>query len=322
MTADNLKNYDSAPKVVVISPSFVKSNVLCGELKRVFPNTSFNESSDPLSEPEVIVFLQDADAAVVGREIINDQVLDQVSRIKIISKYGVGLDNIDQESLKRRNIALGWTGGVNQRSVSEMALCFMLGLCRNVFRSGYKLKQTLWEKDGGQQLTGKTIGIIGCGHIGSDLIRLLAPFKCNLLVNDIIDKSEFCRNHGATQTSLENLVSESDFISLHVPLTSATKQMINKDFLRKMSSSSYLINTSRGDVVDEPALKTALQQNTIAGVALDVFTNEPPTDVEFLGLPNLMVTPHIGGNAKEAVEAMGRSAIAHLVAYFRNHSAK
>jgi D-3-phosphoglycerate dehydrogenase len=322
MTIDNLKNHDSTPRVVVISPSFVKSAVLCGELKRVFPNTSFIESSDPLSEPEVIEFLQDADAAVVGKEIINDQVLDQVSRLKIISKYGVGLDNIDQESLKRRNIALGWTGGVNRRSASELALCFMLGLCRNVFRSGYKLKQTLWKKDGGQQLTGKTIGIIGCGHIGSDLIRLLAPFKCNLLVNDIIDKSEFCCNHGATQTRLENLVSESDFISLHVPLTSVTENLVNEDFLIQMKPTSCLINTSRGDVVDESALKTALQQNTIAGAALDVFTIEPPTDEEFLGLPNLMVTPHIGGNAKEAVEAMGRSAIAHLVAYFRDHPVK
>jgi phosphoglycerate dehydrogenase-like enzyme len=308
--------------VAVTSISFGKNITLREELKNKFPNSSFNESGGNLPEHEFIKFLNNADAVIVGTEHVTDKILNQTPRLKIISKYGVGLDNIDEESLKRRNIALGWTGGVNQRSVSELTLCFMLGLCRNIFYSGYKLKQSQWEKDGGQQLTGKTIGIIGCGHIGSDLVRLLAPFKCNLLVNDIINKSEFCRNHGAIQTSLETLVNESDLISLHVPLTSVTKEMVNEDFLGQMKPTSCLINTSRGDVVDQAALKNALQQNTIAGAALDVFTEEPPTDEEFLSLPNLMATPHIGGNAREAVEAMGRSAIAHLVAYFMDHPAK
>ena len=268
---------------------------------------------------ELVEFLKSVDAAIIGVEPITDQLLSRVPQLKIISKYGVGLDNIDQESLKRRNIALGWTGGVNRRSVAELTLCFMLGLCRNVFGSGYPLKQSKWEKIGGQQLTGKTVGIIGCGNIGSDLIQLLAPLQCNLLVCDIVDKSEFCRKHNAAQTSLENLISKSEIVSLHVPLTSLTKKMVNKSFLDQMKLTAYLINTCRGDVVDQEALKTALLRGDIAGAALDVFAEEPPSDEEFLSLPNLMVTPHIGGNAKEAVEAMGRSAIDHLVSFFKNH---
>ena len=173
----------------------------------------FNENGRKFSDPELVEFLKNADAAIIGTEIITDEILSQTPRLKFISKYGVGLDNIDQGSLKSRSIALGWTAGVNRRSVSELALCFMLGLCRNVFRSGYELKQTQWEKEGGRQLTGKTVGIIGCGYVGSDLIQLLTPFKCNLLVNDIIDKSKFCRGYGAMQTSLENLITESDLIS-------------------------------------------------------------------------------------------------------------
>jgi len=266
---------------------------------------------------ELINFLRDADAAVIGTEPITDQVLSQTSRLKIVSKYGVGLDNIDQESLKRRNIALGWTGGINRRSVSELTLCFMLGLSRNIFSSGFKLKQSVWNKNGGWQLTGKTIGIIGCGNIGSDLIKLLAPLKCTLLVCDIADKAELCREHNATQTSLENLVAESDIVSLHVPLTSLTIKMVGENFLDRMKPTAYLINTSRGDVVEQDALKSALMRGYIAGAALDVFTEEPPTDEVFLSLPNLMVTPHIGGNTKEAVEAMGRSAIQHLVTFFK-----
>ena len=194
----------------------------------------------------------------------------------------------------------------------------MLGLCRNVFGSSFKLKKLEWEKDGGHQLSGKTVGIIGCGHTGSDIVRLLAPFGCNLLVRDIVDKSNFCQEQGASQVSLEAVLEQSNIISLHVPLTKQTHQMVNADFLQKMKSTSFLINTSRGQVVDQDALKTALTQGDISGAALDVFVEEPPIDKDFLSLPNLMVTPHIGGNAIEGVEAMGRAAIQHLVSFFEN----
>jgi phosphoglycerate dehydrogenase-like enzyme len=312
----NPKSNHSEPKIAVTSISFGKSAALREELLRIFPNSVFNESGQRLSGKKLIEFIGDADAAIVGVETINDSVLEHTSALKIISKYGVGLDSIDQESLKSRNISLGWTGGVNKRSVSEQALCFMLGLCRNVFGSGFKLKSSEWDKDGGHQLSSKSIGIIGCGHIGSDVARLLSPFGCTLLVRDIVDKSDFCREQGAVEASLNEVIEKSDIISLHVPLTKLTRQMVNKNFLQRMKSTAFLVNTCRGEVVNQEALKNALSQKIIAGAALDVFVEEPPTDAEFLSLPNLMVTPHIGGNAREAVEAMGRSAIDHLVAFF------
>jgi D-3-phosphoglycerate dehydrogenase len=194
----------------------------------------------------------------------------------------------------------------------------MLGLCRNVFGSGFKLKQSDWDKNGGHQLSGKTVGIIGCGHIGSDVARLLSPLGCSILVRDIVDKSDFCHKQGASIASLEEVIEKSDVITLHVPLTELTRQMVNENFLKRMKSSAFFINTCRGEVVDQDALKNALNQKTIAGAALDVFAEEPPTDAEFLSLPNLMVTPHIGGNAREAVAAMGRSAIDHLVSFFQH----
>jgi D-3-phosphoglycerate dehydrogenase len=195
----------------------------------------------------------------------------------------------------------------------------MLGLCRNVFGSGFKLKTAEWDKNGGYQLSGKTIGIIGCGHIGSDVVRHLSPFNCKILVRDIVNKSDFCREQGASVANSEEVITRSDIISLHVPLTKLTLQMVNRSFLEKMKSTAFLINTCRGEVVDQEALKNALKQRIIAGAALDVFVEEPPTDAEFLSLPNLMVTPHIGGNTEEAVEAMGRSAIGHLVSFFKNY---
>jgi len=316
-TQKNTQSY--GPRVAVTSTSFGKSAILRKELKRVFPNCYFNERGQPYSGTALINFLKDADAAVVGTESITDQVLSQANKLKIISKYGVGLDNIDQMSLKKRNIALGWTGGVNRRSVSELTLCFMLGLCRNIFTSGYSLKNSKWEKEGGWQLSGKTVGIIGCGYIGSDVIKLLEPLECKILVYDLVDKSEFCKEHNAIQTNLKNLTANSDIISIHVPLTALTREMINKKFINQMQTTAYLINTSRGGIVSQNDLKNALIMNKIAGAALDVFAEEPPSDDDFLLLPNLMVSPHIGGNAKEAIEAMGRSAINHLVSFFENH---
>jgi len=309
---------DFSPKVVVTSRSFSKSAVLRKELLRVFPNSIFTDHRQKLLGEKITEFIGDADAAIVGVEAIDDSVLKHTNKLKIISKYGVGLDNIDLDSLKNRAVFLGWTGGTNKRSVSELTLCFMLGLCRNVFGASFKLKKLEWEKDGGHQLSGKTVGIIGCGHTGSDVVKLLAPFGCNLLVHDIVDKSNFCQEQGASQVSLEAVLEQSNIISLHVPLTKQTHQMVNTNFLQKMKPTSFLINTSRGKVVDQEALKKALMQEDICGAALDVFVEEPPADKDFLSLPNLMVTPHIGGNALEGVEAMGRAAIQHLVLFFKN----
>jgi phosphoglycerate dehydrogenase-like enzyme len=318
MTLKNQSNHDFEPRVVVTSISFSKSTVLREWLLSAFPNSIFNETGKRLAGDKLIEFINDADAAIVGVEIINDALLEHTPELKIISKYGVGLDSIDQQSLENRSISLGWTGGVNQRSVSELTLGFMLGLCRNIFNSGFKLKNSIWDKNGGHQLSGKTVGIVGCGHIGSDVVRLLSPFGCTILVRDIVDKSDFCLEQGVCEASLDEVVERSDIITLHVPLTELTHQMINESFFQRMKSTAFLVNTCRGEVVNERALKNALSKKVIAGAALDVFIDEPPTDAEFLVLPNIMVTPHIGGNAREAVEAMGRSAIDHLVAFFKN----
>ena len=310
--------WDSNPKVVVTSRSFAKSAVLRQELLNVFPNSIFTDHRQKLPKGEIANFIGDADAAIVGVETIDNSVLEHTTKLRVISKYGVGLDNIDLESLKSRDIFLGWTGGTNKRSVSELTLCFMLGLCRNVFGSSFKLKKFEWEKDGGYQLSGKTVGIIGCGHTGSDIVRLLAPFGCDLLINDIVDKSNFCQEQSASQVSLNVLLEQSNIISMHVPLTKQTHQMVNANFLQQMKSTGFLINTSRGKVVDQEALKKALTEDDIGGAALDVFEEEPPIDKDFISLPNLMVTPHIGGNSLEGVEAMGRAAIKHLVLFFDN----
>jgi phosphoglycerate dehydrogenase-like enzyme len=304
------------PWVAVTPPPICNSSTLRNELSDLFPQLLLNDTGRYLTEDELIRFAGEADALLVGRDRITGKVLSALPQLKIIAKYGVGLDNIDQEALKRHSVKLGWTAGVNRRSVAELTLSFMLGLCHNIFQSGWALKQGQWVKEGGRLLQGKTVGIVGCGNIGQEVVRLLKPFECRVWILDILDKSDFCKETGAFEKSLAEVVAGGDIISMHVPLTEETRHMINATTFRQMQPAAFLINTSRGDVVDQAALKEALVNETIAGAALDVFSQEPPEDMELLAHPHLMVTPHIGGNAVEAVEAMARAAFQHLKDYF------
>ena len=304
------------PRVAVTPPAFCKSQSLKTELLGHFPNAVFNEKDRYLSGPDLVDFLTDADAALIGRDPINTELIRSLPKLRMISKYGVELDNLDPEALSRARIELRVTSGTNRRSVAELALGFMIGLCHNMSSGSEELKSGSWRREGGQELTGKSIGIIGCGNVGQELVRLLQPFQCKIWVRDIADRSGFCREFGAVETGFDEIIEEADIITLHVPLTENTENLIDKSVLAKMKPSAFLVNTSRGRVVHQGDLHQALVSGEIAGAGLDVFWEEPPVETEFLQLPNLMVTPHIGGNSREAVEAMGRAAIQNLVEYF------
>jgi phosphoglycerate dehydrogenase-like enzyme len=307
---------ERTPKIAVTPPSFCKSQLLKTELLGHFPNAVFNEKDEYLSGPELIDFLTDADAALIGRDPINAELIRSLPKLRMIAKYGVGLDNLDQKALGRAGIELRVTSGTNRRSVAELTLGFMIGLCHNMSSGSEQLKSGNWHREGGQELSGKSIGIIGCGNVGQELVRLLQPFQCRIWVRDIADRSEFCREFGAVETGFDEIIEEVDILTLHVPLTENTENLIDKPVLEKMKPSAFLVNTSRGRVVHQGDLHHALVAGEIAGAGLDVFWEEPPTESEFLRLPNLIVTPHIGGNAREAVSAMGRAAIHNLVKYF------
>ncbi len=300
-------------KVGVTTVAFSKNEELRKELLSSFPASVFNEKLQRFTQEELILFLSEVDVAIVGLDQINEEVLSKTPRLKAISKYGVGLNNIDFEACKKYGVKVLHTQGVNRRSVAEQALGKMLTLARNIYITSNDLKRGVWNKDGGVQLTGKTVGIIGVGHIGKDLISLLKPFGCKILVNDIIDQKEYYQQNGLIEVDKETLYKESDFITIHTPFTDETKGLINSKVFQQMKMSAFLINTARGELVKQNDLKKALQDGIIAGAAIDVYEEgEPPKDTELLELPNLICTPHIGGNSKEAVIAMGVSAIENI----------
>ncbi len=302
-------------QVAVTSPSFSKHPKLIDSTNKNFDYVKLNSAGVKFSKPELIDYLKGFEAAIVGLDKIDEEVLSKLPELKIIAKYGVGLDNIDLTACKKRNITIGWTGGVNRISVAEMVIGNAIVLLRNIYQNSNLLSTGKWNKDGGEQLTGKTVGIIGMGFVGKELARLLKPFNCKILVNDIINQHDYYKTNGLIEVEKEEIYKKADVITLHTPLTSETKYLINKNALAIMKPNAVLINTARGGIVNEADLYEALLQHKIKAAAIDVYENEPPTNLPLLALPNLICTPHIGGNAEEAVLAMGMSAIAHLINY-------
>lgn len=296
--------------IKVTAESFIKNTVLKAELSNEFPDVIFWDRNATLHE-----FCADSEILLVGREQIDVALLSQCPHLKHIAKYGVGLDNIDLTACSERGISVGFTPGVNKTSVAEITLGFLLGAAHNVFYTGTALKNGEWIKNGGMQLSGKTIGIIGVGNVGKELIRLLEVFNCKIMVNDIINQDEFYFSNNLIEYSKAEIYANADFISLHVPLTPETQNLISHKAFEAMKKETILINTCRGEVVNHEALKTALHQNKIAAYISDVFDPEPYTDAELLKHPRFFGTPHIAGNSTEAVLSMGRSAIQHIKKY-------
>lgn len=299
-------------KIAVAARSFARNATLCAELSATYPDVTFSDSAEVLDGADLVALLRGHDRAIVGLERVDEAILAQLPELKIISKYGVGLDSIDIDAVARRGIRLGWTGGVNRRSVSELTLAFAIALVHGVPEMSIALRGGEWRKLVGRQLTGRTVGIIGCGFVGQDLVGLLAPFACRILAHDIRDYPEFYRGHGVTPVSLPRLLAEADIVSLHVPLDSTTRGLIGSAELAMMRPGAFVINAARGGLIDEDALADALESGHLAGAAADVFQMEPDANPRLLALATFLGTPHIGGSTDEAQLAMGRAAIEGL----------
>ena len=303
-------------KIAVITPLFSRSPELMKELTTYFPDVKHNADNTLKTKEEIIAFLQDVDGAIVGRETIDDAILRACPKLKILSRYGVGLDNLDLDAMKQRGVKLGWSGGTNSNSVAEITLSFMLSLIRNLHVATTLLKNGTWKVNGGRELTGKTIGLFGFGHISKRLIELLAPYHCTILVYNRTHDAGEAQKYGITFATKERIIEEADIISIHLPLTPESQNLFSTQEFQAMRKDAFIINTARGGIIDEEALKVALKNGEIAGSALEVFAIEPVEDKELIALPNLICTPHLGGNSKESILAMGVSCIEHLRAHF------
>ncbi len=263
------------------------------------------------------------DAIIVrSRTKITKEIID-ASNLRVIGRAGVGLDNIDVQAASERRIKVLSTPQAPSVSVGELVFGLILSLLRQIPQADAALKQGRWLKKElvGRELRGKTIGIAGFGRIGREVARRAIAFDAKVQAYDVIDIASLARELGVyvTQT-LEALLKTSDVITLHLPLLPETRHLLNAERLALMKSSAYLINTSRGGVIDEAALLAALKDHRIAGAALDVYEVEPPTNLELVKLQNVVCTPHIGAQTIEAQDASGLEIVQNLLEELRRLS--
>lgn len=303
---------NTTSKVAVCSRSFSQNPTLRAELLTRYQHVTFNDAGRQLTGEDLVEFLREHDKAIVALETIDASLLSRLPELKVVSKFGVGLDMLDLEAMKKNGVRLGWTAGVNKRAVSELVVAFSILMLRKVPAANLEVREGVWRQHKGSLLSGKTVGIIGCGPVGRDVAFLMQAFGCEILVNDVADTSEFCLQHQAVGVSLGELLGKADVVTIHTPLNNSTRNLLNAENLALMKPGAILVNLARGGLVDEQALKSMLRDGRLAAAAFDVFAQEPPADQELIRLPNFLATPHIGGSAHEAILAMGRAAIEGL----------
>ena len=270
-------------------------------LKKANHNVKYEE----LNQEELINEIPKYDALMIrSRTKVNEDVINSGAKgkLKVIGRAGIGVDNIDIKTCANKNIYVVNSPTGATQSVAELAITYMLSLSRNISKADSTMKNGEWIKKKlmGTEIFGKTLGLIGCGNIGKVTAKYAISFNMSVIGYDpFISKQEMQKDGITKIEKLEDLMSKSDYISLHLPHIKSTHHIVNYEMLSKMKNSAFLINCSRGGTVDEKALFNLLKEGKIAGAGIDVFENEPPINNPLLKLDNVILTPHIGANTKE-----------------------
>ena len=271
------------------------------------PEITFDQIKQKIGQFNIVI--------VRGRTKLTKELIDKANNCKIIARVGVGLDNIDENAAKAKNIRVINAVEGAMTAVAELVLGLMLALARQIPRGDRAIRNGQWLKKEikGTELKGKYLGIVGCGNIGKRLGRLAKGLNMNIIGFDVIPiDEEFSKEVGLMKTDLDTLLQSSDYVSLHVPLLDSTHHMINAQKLSLMKKTAKIINTSRGGVIDEDALYEALKNGNLGGAALDVFEKEPATNTKLATLDNVILTPHVGAQTKEA-QSLAANVIAEKI---------
>ncbi|MBN6041107.1 phosphoglycerate dehydrogenase [Amycolatopsis sp. 195334CR] len=278
-----------------------------GEVDRLLLEAGFETAFAPRSGPRLRRVITDVDAVVAGTDAFTAEVLEAATRLKVLGRCGAGYDNIDVETATRQGIAVTFTPGANRRSVAEHVLALMLNCARLIPQNVAAVAAGGWDQRSGRELAGATLGIVGLGSIGKTVARLALALGMRVVAYDPFLDTDFVADTGIEVRSLDGVLAEADFVSLHLFLDDSTRRLIDARALALMKPGAYLINTARGEVVDEAALADALESGHLGGAGLDVVETEPlPPDSRLRGLGNALVTAHIGA---ATVEARSRSSL-------------
>jgi D-3-phosphoglycerate dehydrogenase len=303
-------------KVLITPRSFPQSGK---EAYKLLKENGFeiidNTTGKSLSEEQMIEMCADAEGIIVGVDPVTERVMENATNLKAISKYGAGLDNIDLKAAEKLGIKVDRAAGTNAVSVAELTIGLFFALARNILYSAKRVKSGGWDRLRGIELYGKTVGILGLGNIGKEVARIASGIGMNVIAYDpyISNDDESIKEYSVKMLDKSEVIKNADFLTLHIPLTDETRHIINKGSISTMKTGAYLVNTARGELVDEDALYDALASGKLAGAAEDVFSKEPPEGHKLLELDNFILVAHIGAFTKEANEKMALKSAENLI---------
>lgn len=301
-------------KILITSTSFFKAGpVPLQQLKEFNCEIIENPYGRPLKEDELIPLLVDVDGVIAGLDEFGEKVLKSSNRLKVISRYGVGIDNIDMKAAKRLGIFVINTPDVNTQAVADLTFGLILSVSRKIPQSHQSTREGRWERFIGREVYGKTLGIIGLGRIGKAVSKRAKGFEMEIIAYDVQRDESFAEALGIKFLPLDDLLMEADFVTLHCGFNPQTKGLIGPRELGLMKETAYLINTARGELVDERTLYESLKEGKIAGAGLDVYEQEPPLESSLLSLENAVTTGHIAAYTDEAIKEMALASVKNLL---------
>jgi D-3-phosphoglycerate dehydrogenase len=271
-----------------------------------------------LTESQLIELIKGIDGIIVGDDNVTREVIEHADRLKVISKNGVGVNRIDVAAATDKGIVVTNTPGANFDAVADLTFGLMLSAARRIPFSHIATREGKWDRFIGTEIWQKTIGIVGVGNIGKGVAKRARGFEMRILGYDIAPDQEFARQVGLTYVSLETIFKEADVVTLHLPLSRDTEDIVTREYLRMMKKTAYLVNIARGGIVRSVDLYDALVKGELAGAAVDVFEDEPPIGNPLLSLDNVVTTPHIGAFTWEALTNMGNIAAQNVIDVLRD----
>ncbi|MFQ5525877.1 MAG: phosphoglycerate dehydrogenase [Thermoanaerobaculia bacterium] len=301
------------PRVLISTSSFA---AVCrdplDELEAAGFDCLLNPHGRVLTTEETRELLNDMDGLIAGTETLSREVLAGAQRLKVISRMGSGTENIDLEAARELGIDVMTTPAPHASAVAELALGGIIATLRHLGAADRDLRNGIWRKPMGRLLSGKTVGIVGTGRVGRALVELIAPFRCRLLAVDTTPDLEWAQSVGVEYRELDRILEAADIVSLHVPLSPATRQLLDRRRLGLLKHGAVLVNCARGGLVDEAALAENLHNGQLGGAYLDVFEAEPYSGA-LIEAPNTLLSPHLGSYAAEARLEMELEAARNLV---------
>lgn len=309
------------PKVLITSTSFGKKiKAPLETLQSKGYDLKLNDLGRPLTAEELVERLADCDGCIAGLDHFTADVLGAATKLRIIARYGAGIDRVDLQAAAEAGIVVTNTPVANSDSVADLAVGLMLAVARKIPAAHQSVCRGQWQNIYGVSLAEKTVGLIGFGRIGSRVAQRVRGFGCRVIVYDPYLDPSTAQQAGAELASLEELFAAADFISLHLPVTDRTRGFLGAEQFGQMKSSAILVNTARGELVDGDALIEALRSGTIRGAGLDAHAQEPPDPTQYEGLDNVVLTPHMGAYTEDALINMAAGSVENLCAFFEGRT--